>query len=322
MTPRELSVQQFIRDAGWGAAQVSPLAGDASSRTYFRLNVEGKTAVLMDADPELGEETGPFLSISSFLTAHGLSAPEILAADQKRGLLLLEDLGDNLFARILSRRPELEDDLYKAAAGVLVGLRQLSLPDVAEPDASALAQMTEVAETWYANRQKSRFSFELEPVLADLPPDRTLALRDYHSENLIWLPDRSGVRRVGLLDYQDAMIAHPAYDLVSLLQDARRDLGPEVAENTLKYYIDQTGEDEAAFRHAFAVLGVQRNLRILGVFARLSLKFGKPSYVDLIPRVWAHLLDNLEHPQLQNLRQLVLEALPPPTEDHLDRLRS
>ena len=219
MTPRELSVQQFIKDAGWGAAQVSPLAGDASSRTYFRLNVEGKTAVLMDADPELGEETGPFLSISSFLTAHGLSAPEILAADQKRGLLLLEDLGDNLFARILSRRPELEDDLYKAAAGVLVGLRQLSLPDVAEPDASALAQMTEVAETWYANRQKSRFSFELEPVLADLPPDRTLALRDYHSENLIWLPNRIGIERVGLLDYQDALAGHPAYDLVSLSED-------------------------------------------------------------------------------------------------------
>jgi len=159
-------------------------------------------------------------------------------------------------------------------------------------------------------------------LLAQHAADATVVIqRDYHAENLLWLPDRDGVARVGLLDFQDAMLGHPAYDLVSLLQDARRDVPAEIELSMTRRFIDRSGVDEHGFRTAYAVLGVQRNLRILGVFARLSLDYGKPHYVDLIPRVWAHLRRGVDHPAMAPVADLLLQTLPLPTADNLNRLK-
>jgi aminoglycoside/choline kinase family phosphotransferase len=148
-----------------------------------------------------------------------------------------------------------------------------------------------------------------------------LIQRDYHAENLLWLPDRHGPARVGLLDFQDAMKGHPAYDLVSVLQDARRDVPPAIEEAMITRYIAATAENDTDFRATYAVLGVQRNLRILGVFGRLCLMNGKPHYVDLIPRVWALMLRDLAHPALSPVAKLITQALPEPTPDILKRLK-
>ena len=149
-----------------------------------------------------------------------------------------------------------------------------------------------------------------------------MVLRDYHAENLVWLPERPGVKNVGLLDFQDAISGHPAYDLVSLLQDARRDVRPELARTILQKFTETTHTDTKEFARAYAVLGALRNLRILGFFARLSVHFGKPRYVDMIPRVWRHLIDNLAHPDLVDLRDIVLDGFPSPSAAFLNALRS
>jgi aminoglycoside/choline kinase family phosphotransferase len=149
-----------------------------------------------------------------------------------------------------------------------------------------------------------------------------LVLRDYHAENLIWLPEREGIARVGLLDFQDAVLGHPEYDLVSMLQDARRDVPDNIVRETCQHYLARSGADPESFETAYHLLGLQRNLRILGVFARLCIQAGKPHYVDLIPRVYAHVLHNLKHPKLHHLAKAFLPALPEPTPDFLNTLRN
>ena len=150
---------------------------------------------------------------------------------------------------------------------------------------------------------------------------REFTLRDYHAENLLWLPDRNGIARVGLLDYQDAMRGHRAYDLVSILQDARRDVPAPLARDMILRYVAQADLDPEPFATAYACLGMQRNMRILGVFARLSMAYGKPHYVDLIPRVWGHLMTALDHPALAEVAPRITDVLPAPTDDLLARLR-
>ncbi|MEP2427182.1 MAG: phosphotransferase, partial [Tateyamaria sp.] len=160
-------------------------------------------------------------------------------------------------------------------------------------------------------------------LLAPLDPHaKVLIQRDYHAENLLWLPERQGAAQVGLLDFQDAVLGHPAYDLVSVMQDARRDLAPDTAPNMIRYFLDQSGHSAETFDTAYALLGAQRNLRILGVFARLCIRDGKAHYVDLIPRVWGHIQSNPSHPALAPIATLVTDTLPPPTAENLDILRS
>jgi aminoglycoside/choline kinase family phosphotransferase len=137
-------------------------------------------------------------------------------------------------------------------------------------------------------------------------------LRDYHAENLIWLPARRGHARVGMLDFQDMLVGHPAYDLVSLLEDARRDIPPELRAAMLARYLDRSGADPAAFDAAAHVLAAQRNLKILGLFTRLCRRDGKPRYLAYLPRVWAHLRRDLAHPALADLDRFVAAHVPPP----------
>lgn len=313
-------MKAFLTRAGWGDARQEPLAGDASARRYTRLRGQDGSAILMQ-DP--GGDAALFARLAEHLCGLGLSAPRILARDDAQGLLLLEDLGDGLIAR-LATDPERESALYLQAVDALVELHRHPAPEglpVATPD--HLATMTDLAFTHYAGRPDAAAPAidALRAILAKTCATAdVMVLRDFHAENVLHLPERFGAARAGLLDFQDALRGHRAYDLVSLLRDARRDLFPETAEVATTHYLRATGTPEAPFRAAMAVLGFQRNLRILGVFARLAER-GKPGYLRLLPRVWAHLQADLAHPTLAPLRPH-LDVLPPPSADLVARLET
>ncbi|WP_227269152.1 aminoglycoside phosphotransferase family protein [Roseobacter weihaiensis] len=329
---RARDANRFIAAAGWAEAQVSHLAGDASNRTYKRLRHPGGTrAVLMDAPPEKGEDVRPFVQIAKHLTALGLSAPEIYHCDPVQGFLLIEDLGDSLFTREIAADPARENPLYEAAVDVLTTLHRAPPPDVPAYDAATTAPLAALAYDWYQfgatgtvdDTAKAQFCALFHDLIA--PYDGALDVliqRDYHAENLLWLPNRTGAARVGLLDFQDAMRGHRAYDLVSVLQDARRDV-PTATEQEMKTrFIAQNQLDAETFDAAYALFGLQRNLRILGVFARLCLRDRKPHYVDLLPRVWGHVQTNLKHPKLAEMAVALKADLPAPTPDLLARLKT
>ncbi|WP_223274850.1 aminoglycoside phosphotransferase family protein [Tateyamaria sp. syn59] len=330
MTDRAKLKIRFLAGIGWEDAPRMLVAGDASNRKYERLSRDEHTRILMDAPPEKGEDVRPFVHVTQALRQTGLSAPKVYAQDIENGFLLIEDFGDDLFARLIHATPSLETPLYEAAIDVLLHLHGAAAPDLPRYDAETMTDVACLAFDWYqrgatgAVDMLARDSFATAMAHALAPLDTTspvLIQRDYHAENLIWLPDRSGVQRVGLLDYQDAMLGHPAYDLVSILQDARRDVSPDVQHAMLTRYIAGSGVKADAFNDAYALLGVQRNLRILGVFARLSLAYGKPHYVDLIPRVWDHIETNLAHPSASHLGHLIKGHLPRPTQDILNSLK-
>jgi aminoglycoside/choline kinase family phosphotransferase len=328
MTDRLALSRNFLARAGWGAADRRFLAGDASDRSYDRLALSGQTAVLMDAPPGKGDDPATFTAIARHLAGIGLSPPAILAEDYEHGFLLIEDLGDGLFARLIATDPTLETPLYTAATDVLIHLHQHAapphLPDLSAQDWAAAASF---ALDWYAFAAtgKSPDPAMFVTVLADLlrrhaDGPRVMILRDYHAENLLWLPHRVGVARVGLLDFQLAQMGQPGYDLVSLLQDARRDVAAETEAAMIARFCAANGTTPAEFAPSYATLGAQRALRIIGIFARLCLKGGKPGYLSLIPRVWEQLWRNLAHPALAPLAAICHDLLPEPTHDMLERI--
>lgn len=332
MTDRAALANCFLAGTRWASARRAPLAGDASNRRYERLHLPGgETAVLMDAPPEKGEDVRPFVRIARHLHGLGLSAPEIFAEDSEQGFLLIEDLGDDLYSRVIPRQPELERCLYEAATDVLVLLRDAPMPRLEPYGAGRMTELAALAFSKYRDpvigrpdaEAQRRFADRFEDVLIQttggIAP--VLAQRDYHADNLLWLPARQGVARVGLLDFQDAMAAHPAYDLVSLLQDVRRDVPAAIEAAMIDRYIAATGVDDHLFRTAYMVLGAQRGLRILGVFGRLGRDYGKPHYVDMIPKVWDTVVRNLEHPALAPVADLVLNSLPKPAPRVLEALK-
>ncbi len=328
MTDRTTQANQFLSHSGWGQSARALLAGDASNRRYVRLTQPtGETAILMDAPPDRGEDVRPFVNIADYLGSNGFSAPKIYHQDPDQGFLLIEDLGDDLFARLIKADPASELRLYRAATDLLVDLH--AAPPITLPlcDASWLTDMAGLVFEYYAtgpaDAATAQFRDLFFPLAAQLDEiEKTVILRDYHAENLLWLPDREGIARVGLLDFQDALLGHPAYDLVSVLQDARRDLSPALEAAMIDHYLTRSSLDAASFRTAYALLGAQRNLRILGVFARLCLRDGKTHYVDLIPRVWRYVMRNLAHPSLAPLAGLINTTLPPPSDDYLEHLKS
>jgi N-acetylmuramate 1-kinase len=332
MTERTDLATSFLAATPWAHARRSDLAGDASNRKYERLidPDTGESVILMDASPEKGEDVRPFVRIAQYLREQGLSAPEILFQDTENGFLLIEDLGDALFARVIAEHPEFEVELYEAATDVLAALHDAPLPNLETYSPRLMAELAGLVLSKYRDGIQgdpdpvllARFLDRFEDILRQTTPgDPVMIQRDYHAENLLWLPERKGVSRVGLLDFQDAMAGHRAYDLVSLLQDARRDVPAGIEYSMIARYVEATGVDEHAFRTAYAVLGAQRNLRILGVFARLGLDYGKPGYIDLIPRLWAHTMHDLEHPALAPVADMLRDALPAPTSEHLQRLK-
>ncbi|WP_170570849.1 aminoglycoside phosphotransferase family protein [Ruegeria atlantica] len=332
MTNRAVLAEALIAQTPWSNAIRTPLAGDASHRRYERLTDPdtGQTAVLMDSAPGKAEPVEAFVRMAKYLRKIGLSAPEIYAEDTEFGFLLLEDFGDDLFARVLEQHPKMERELYGAATDVLIELHKaptLSLPSY---DPTLMTELAALAFTKYAQAilgeydtdARVRFEHRFSDILhRETSGSKVVVQRDYHAENMIWLPNREGVKRVGLLDFQTAMLGHPAYDLVSMLQDVRRDVSPGTEMRMVNRYITATGVNDHDFRTAYAVLGAQRNLRILGVFARLATEHGKPNYIDLIPATWAHLMRDLNHPALVTVSDLLRDALPAPTPVNLDRLR-
>jgi N-acetylmuramate 1-kinase len=342
MTPRDAAIAEFLAAAGWADARVEPLAGDASNRRYLRLaragGRAGGTAVLMDAPPERGEDVGPFLAVTEWLRGRGLSAPRVLAAEVDAGLLLLEDLGDELFVRHVARRPAAERTLYAAAVDLLAGLAAAPPParigagraamDLAPYDSAVLDREAGLFTGWWlpavaavTQGMAADYAGLVAEATAPVAAARdVLVLRDYHAENLLWLPDRTGDARVGLLDYQDALAGHAAYDLVSLLEDARRDTSAELRDGMVARYLAARPETDAeAFRAAYAILGAQRNLKIIGIFARLARRDGKPRYLAMIPRVWQHLQRDLAHPSLATLAAWITRHAPAPEPEVLAR---
>ncbi len=327
---RRLKADFFLARYGWHGARRSPLAGDASFRRYERLEQDGERAVFMDAPPPR-EDVRPFLAISRALADVGLSAPRVLASDDAAGFLLLEDLGDDLFSRIIAEDPSLERPLYEAAVDCLLALHHGAVPSTVKlngpeygipsydmtrylDEAALLADWTLPALRGGSLGTDERDKF-LDLWRAALGPVEAvrdvLVLRDYHADNLIWLAERDGVARVGLLDYQDAVAGHPAYDLVSLLEDARRDVPPALADDMIARYLAARPDlDEAGFRTAYAALGAQRNTKIIGIFTRLFARDGKAGYLDLIPRVWGLLDRDLSHPGLSDLKAWFEAAVP------------
>lgn len=304
---RQVRIAAFLAAAGLAHAERRMLAGDASFRKYERIHDGGKTFVLMDSPPDK-EPVGPFVAVARELARLGFSAPRILHADEAAGLLLLEDLGDGLYSRVLARGEAEEQAIYAPAIDVLAALHAAPVAVAPPPyDAGAYARELSLFPDWYLDQHglsaaaRAEYDRLWSGVLAQLDPAApVLVLRDYHADNLLWLPDRTGTQRVGLLDFQDALLGHRAYDLVSLLEDARRDVAESTRVAMIEAYCEAANvADRGAFLRDYAILGAQRNLKIIGIFHRLNRRDGKPHYLNLIPRVTAHLRRDLQHPALK-----------------------
>jgi aminoglycoside/choline kinase family phosphotransferase len=323
MSDRALLRAEFVARSGWGDAHESLLAGDASFRKYFRLKRANGTAVVMDS-PAAHEPVEPFVRVGRHLLSLGLSAPEIWAEDAANGFLLLEDLGDDTFARVLAKGGD-EAAMYARATDVLVALHQAPdhamLPGLGDYTGEALIDAAMLLPEWYLPEASGRPTSDEDTAayraawrqcLAALPPTAaSLLLRDYHKDNLLWLPSRPGVKACGLLDFQDAQQGHPSYDLVSLIEDARRDVPPVLHEACLVHYVGATGLDDRDFRIGMALMAAQRHARIIGLWIRLLRRDGKPEYLQHMQRCWRMFERALKHEALTPLRQWVDRLLPP-----------
>jgi aminoglycoside/choline kinase family phosphotransferase len=306
---REQRRREFLDGAGWGGAKLEPLAADASFRRYFRLRDGGRRAMLMDAPPPR-EDVRPFLKIARLLARLGFSAPMVFATDPEGGFLILEDLGDDTYTRVIAAGGD-EASLYRLATDVLIDLHDRFSPDLAPdlPDYSIDFMLQEAAllTDWFlpAIDPSVRATYldlwrGLIPGGDGLP--RTLVLRDYHIDNLMLVPDRAGLAACGLLDFQDAMLGSVAYDLVSLLEDARRDVSEPVRRAMrARYLAARPGIAGDSLDRALAVLGAQRHAKVIGIFCRLARRDGKPRYLEHLPRLWRLLERSLAHPDLAPL---------------------
>lgn len=323
---RDTEIARFLATAGWGDAKRDPLAGDASSRRYWRLGRGDETRVLMDA-PGPASDGARFVEVAAHLDGCGLSAPVVYAHDGPRGLMLLEDFGATRYPDLLAADPARERQLFDAATQVLAALHAGGAAKGPDLGAATLVDQAGLAYDSYrpafggacdpgARAEMQRLMAAAFAALPSWSP--VLVLRDYHAGNLFWLAEREGPARVGLIDFQDAGLGHPLYDLVSLARDARRDVAPATVAAMQARYTAATG---IAPGPAWALLAVQRNLRILGIFARLALDFGKTWYLDFLPRTWALMVEDLQHPSLIRLKSRLLADLPPPTPELIARLR-
>jgi len=321
---REDRCRRFLAEAGWDNAERRLLAADASFRSYDRLSRSGETAVLMNAPPPQ-ENVQVFRHIADLLLDIELSAPRPLAVDQEAGFLLLEDFGDRTFTRALAEGAD-EGDLYRLAVDTLIALHgrwyNSDMTGLPPYDEQRLLDEAALLVDWYlpavTGRETPAVLREsyLEawraavPVMLGVP--QSLVLRDYHVDNLMILEGREGVARCGLLDFQDAVIGPVSYDLVSLLEDARRDVAPELAAEMLARYRDAFRHvDQWAFAASYAALGAQRNAKIIGIFTRLCRRDGKAHYLKHIPRVWRLLEGDLQHPALAGLAAWFAREMPP-----------
>jgi aminoglycoside/choline kinase family phosphotransferase len=295
---------EFLEASGWGGSIVDPIPGDASFRRYFRILRDGLSAMLMHAPPP-HEDPVPFLNVARWLSDHGLRAPAIYAADAERGWVLLEDFGNDRMRDWLDDNPQGEDAAYERAIDALVELHRHPPGPFHPYDVAAYQREAGLLIEWYCpamglevdeDAYRAAWDEALSPLLARQDPGVTV-LRDYHAENIMLLGDPREGAAQGLIDFQDALVGHPAYDLVSLLQDARRDVSQDLERLMLEHYVAASGAGPD-FEADYAVLGAQRNAKIVGIFTRLYKRDGKPRYLDFIPRVWQAMERDLAHPAL------------------------
>ncbi len=304
VTAREAAIGDFLAAHGFGAARAEPLAQDASLRGYRRLSGGPRPAVLMDAPPP--ENVRAFLRVQAYLDGLGLSVPEIIAADPAQGLVLEEDLGDAMFPVVMQGPSMLT--LFDAAVDVLAVMQRGPVPDfLPKWDAVAMrdAALGTLCDWWWPAAFGSvappaawaEFGAALNEMLVVVVEGPVCVVhRDYFAGNLMWLPERRGVRRVGVIDFQSAAVGHPAYDLVSLVQDARREIPPEIAARAKARLLAARPElDAAAFDAAFAACAVQRHLRVAAQWVRLARREGRPQYLAHGPQTWRLLEQALQH---------------------------
>ena len=318
MYDRQKTLDVFLFDNGWKPEHQSALAYDASFRRYDRLLDGDRRAVLMDAPPP-HEDIRPFIRIAELLKNLGLSAPEIYAQNTDQGFLLLEDFGDKTFSRILKESPSQEQALYQKAVDALIHLHKIPAKDqvpngLAAYNTKVLLEEVRLLTDWYVpHMTKERLAPEAmiayEVVWEELfdyvqSQPKCLVLRDFHVDNLVSLDKKSGIKSCGLLDFQDALAGARAYDLMSLLEDARRDIDDQIIEVLKKRYysafedLTTPGPERDIFDATYAILGAGRHAKVIGIFARLFVRDGKPNYLIHIPRVWRLLERSLSHPML------------------------
>ena len=297
-------IHQFLGDTEWEGAEIAPLVGDASFRRYFRLRMAGKTAMLMHAPPP-HEDPRPFLHVAHWLEKVGMRGPAILAEDAANGWVLTEDFGDTRMKEWIDDHPGEERDIYAQAVDAQVQLHRLP-PGPFEPYDMAVYQREAALFTeWYCpaaglSVDEAAWTAAWEEALAPMLPRQqpgVTVLRDYHAENIMLLEPGKLAGEQGLIDFQDALVGHPAYDLVSLLQDARRDVSEQLEHDMLCRYRAAADPGEH-FEADYARLGAQRNAKIVGIFTRLYKRDGKPRYLSMIPRVWKAMERDLAHPAM------------------------
>lgn len=314
MSAHPAGLESFLASTEWSDADIQPLPGDASFRRYFRLvRPGGASAMLMHAPPP-NEDPRAFLAVAHWLEENGLRGPHIIAEDAAAGWVLIEDFGDWRLREWVDAHPGDEGRLYEAAIDTLVQLHRMEPGPFDAYDLAEYQREAGLFVEWYCpaigltvdeRGWRAAWDVVLAPVLSRQAPG-VVVLKDYHAENIMLPKDGSQ----GLIDFQDAMVGHPAYDLVSLLQDARRDVTPILEQAMLARYRAAAG-DPPEFEADYAVLGAQRNAKIVGVFTRLAKRDGKARYLELIPRVWELLERDLAHPALKPVATWFAENLPP-----------
>lgn len=313
MTILPSGLSEFLASTEWATAEVAPLPGDASFRAYFRLIKDGGASAMVMQAPPPHEDPRPFLTVARWLERNGLRAPHIVAEDAEAGWVLMEDFGDWRLREWLDEHPGDEGRLYQGAVDTLTRLHRLPPPSFDPYDLTEYQREAGLFTEWYCQglglavderSWRDAWTVVLAPVLARQTPG-VVVLKDYHAENVMLPSDGT----LGLIDFQDALIGHPAYDLVSLLQDARRDVSPALEQAMLTRYLAAVDAPDE-FRADYAVLGAQRNAKIVGVFTRLAKRDGKSRYLDLIPRVWGLLERDLLHPALKPVASWMTENIP------------
>ncbi len=323
MVERDAEIGRFLNTNGWAEARRAPLPGDASFRRYIRLTDGNRRAMLMDGPPPQ-EDVRSWIAVAEHLDGLGFSAPRIFAADADAGLALIEDFGDDTYTRLLDGGGD-ETALLALAVDVLIALHRIP-PDRAIPpslppyDDRRLLEEAGLLIEWYApavmaelpeTAASGYFDLwrQLLPVARAVP--ETLVLRDFHVDNLMGLAGREGIEACGLLDFQDAVRGPVSYDLISLLEDARRDIRPGLADEMMARYLAAFPDlDPDAFAASAAVLAAQRNAKILGLFTRLAVRDAKTAYLVHIPRVWRLLEGDLAHPVLAPMRDWFADHFP------------
>ncbi len=314
---RNSAIEGFLKQANIGSFERIKIPGDASFRHYERIITEKENYILMDAPPEK-EDVKPFIKIDEILINLGFSAPLIISKDIANGFLLLEDLGDNKFNHIFRNNPESEKPLYKIAVDLLIEIyKKRKIFDIPEYSKEKLLSEAMLFPDWYLPLFGNKNVDELKALsqnyadVINLTINRlrlsnnVIVLRDYHADNLMLLDKRSNAKKVGLLDFQDALIGNAAYDLVSLLEDARRDVSEDIQREMLEYFIKGANLNKNDFINDYHILGAQRNLKIIGIFSRLKVRDKKDVYLPMIPRVKNYLKKDLQHESLKELKQFL-----------------